>query len=173
MKKPVSIIFLLLISAQFILGQPDVTGPIVQMPVYFDVSPPLRDMAKTLPPHSENSWKDGIVRNRIRPRNHNLDQPAGATSDPGLQPTNGLTLTDTTLMNFDGNSNTQGYLPPDTHGDVGLTDYFQVVNTHYSIYSKTGTLLLGPLLNSSVWTGLPNNTNNGDAIVLYDEQADR
>jgi hypothetical protein len=33
--------------------------------------------------------------------------------------------------------------------------------------------ILGPLANSSVWYGMPNNANSGDAIILYDEQANR
>ncbi|MEI7898376.1 MAG: BACON domain-containing carbohydrate-binding protein [bacterium] len=164
---------LLLPCLNYSFGQAGVSAPIVQSPVYFDVSPPLRDMVKHLPPVAETSWKDGIVRNKfnIKPRPQG-QVPAGLT-DPGLQTDNGTTITDTTIVNFDGNTNTEGYYPPDTHGDVGPNHYFQVVNCHYSIYSKTGALLLGPLANSSVFTGLPNNSNDGDAVVLYDEQADR
>jgi hypothetical protein len=94
-------------------------------------------------------------------------------NDPNLQRWLGNTPTDTTTQNFDGNSNTQGYVPPDTYGDVGPNHYFQVVNCHYAIYSKTGTKLLGPNNNSSIWNGMPNNSNDGDAVVVYDEVADR
>jgi len=82
-------------------------------------------------------------------------------------------IMDTTLQNFEGNSNTQGYDPPDTHGDVGPNHYFQVVNCHYSIYNKTGSVLLGPANTSTIWTGMANNSNDGDAVVLYDENANR
>jgi hypothetical protein len=172
--KKISFLFLMLACCmEYSLAQNPHTGPIVQTPVYFDVSPPLSEMVKNLPPQAETSWKDGIVKNEfnIRPK------PAGKTpawpTDPSLQTTNGPLITDTTLVNFDGNSNTQGYSPPDTHGDVGPNHYFQVVNCHYSIYSKTGALLLGPLANNSIFTGMSNNSNDGDAVVLYDEQADR
>ncbi len=154
-------------------GQNSEPGPVVQRPVYFDVSPPLRDMAKKFPGKADNSWKDGIVKNMFNVRKKPpVTIPAGQF-DPFLQSVDGMLITDTTIQNFEGNSNTQGYVPPDTHGDVGPNHYFQVVNCHYSIYSKTGTLLLGPLANSSVFTGLPNNSNDGDAVVIYDEQADR
>ncbi|HPS63093.1 MAG TPA: BACON domain-containing carbohydrate-binding protein, partial [Bacteroidales bacterium] len=155
------------------LGQNSVTGPIVQLPVYFDVSPPLRDMVKQAPAVASSSWKDGIVKNKFRIRPNTAGQQPGGLTDPGLQTLDGMVPMDTTLVNFQGNTNTEGYTPPDTHGDVGPNHYFQVVNCHYSIYSKTGTLLVGPLANSSVFTGLPNNNNDGDAVVLYDEQADR
>jgi hypothetical protein len=130
-------------------------------------------MVKNLPKKAETSWKDGIVKNKFNIRPRPKGQEPGGLSDPGLQIMNGTTLTDTTIVNFDGNSNTEGFYPPDTYGDVGPNHYFQVVNCHYSIYSKTGTLLLGPLENSSVWSGMPNNSNDGDAVVVYDDQADR
>ena len=165
---------LLVFYNNYSFGQENVSGPIVQTPVYFDISPPLRDMVKKLPPKAETSWKDGIVKNKFNIRPRPKGQEPGGLADPYIQKINGRLVTDTTIMNFDGNTNTQGYYPPDTHGDVGLTDYFQVVNCHYSIYNKaTGALKLGPLDNSSVFTGLPNNSNDGDAVVLYDEQADR
>jgi len=164
---------LLLFCITFSFAQNNVTGPIVQAPVYFDVSPPLRDMVKNLPKHVETSWKDGIVKNKFNIRQKPKAAAPGGLTDPNLQRLNGVAITDTTIVNFDGNSNTEGYVPPDTHGDVGPNHYFQVVNCHYSIYSKTGTLLVGPLANNSVFTGLPNNSNDGDAVVLYDDQADR
>jgi hypothetical protein len=168
--------FVILLLGYFInssFGQNNVTGPIVEAPVYFDVSPPLKDMVKYLPKKAETSWKDGIVRNKFNVKPRPKAAIPGGLADPNLQTLNGTVVTDTTIVNFDGNSNTQGIYPPDTHGDVGPNHYFQVVNCHYSIYNKSGTLLLGPLDNSSVFTGLPNNSNDGDAVVLYDEQADR
>lgn len=173
MKKISLLVLILGFSMHFAFGQNNVTGPIIQYPVYFDVSPPLRDMVKNLPPKADNSWKDGIVKNHINFLQKPSGQAPGGLSDPNLQTENGLIITDTTIMNFNGNTNTQGVYPPDTHGDVGPNHYFQVVNMHYTIYSKTGTVLLGPLNNSSIFTGMPNNSNNGDAVVLYDEQANR
>ncbi|MCX6245059.1 MAG: BACON domain-containing carbohydrate-binding protein [Bacteroidetes bacterium] len=176
MRKGFLLMVMLYLSINFVFGQNnDIVGPVVQTPVYFDVSPPLRDMVKNLPKHAETSWKDGIVKNmfnvRRKPPVNNSNMPS--FGDPYVQIMNGQSIQDTTIVNFDGNTNTEGYYPPDTHGDVGPNHYFQVVNCHYSIYSKTGTLLLGPLANSSVFTGMPNNSNDGDAVVLYDDQADR
>ena len=167
-----TVILCLIITAGF--AQNFASGPIVQKPVYFDVSPPLRDMVGYLPLKIDNSWKDGIVLNHNFPYGQITDERKNApVDDPNVQRSFGPIVTDTTLLNFDGNSNTQGFVPPDTYGDVGPNHYFQVVNRHYSIYNKSGTLLLGPLDNSSMWSGMPNNANSGDAIVVYDDVADR
>ena len=40
---------------------------------------------------------------------------------------------------FDGVSNVNGVLPPDTNGDVGPNHYVQWVNLSFAIYSKSGT----------------------------------
>jgi hypothetical protein len=174
MKTTLYIIGFLLIFANVSRAQNDVSKPIIRYPVYFDVSPPLRDMAKNAMPHADNSWKDGIVKNFFNMRQHQ-NKPVFAPDwvDPVRQSSAPAAILDTTIANFEGNSNTQGYDPPDTHGDVGPNHFFQVVNCHYSIYSKTGALLLGPLNTSTIWNGMPNNSNDGDAVVLYDEIANR
>ena len=66
-----------------------------------------------------------------------------------------------------------GSYPPDTDGDVGLSNYMQVVNTRFAVYDKNGNKLMGPTNNSVIFNGLPHNTNDGDAVLLYDENADR
>jgi PKD repeat protein len=52
----------------------------------------------------------------------------------------------------------------------------QMVNLAFAIYDKSGNLLYGPADNSTIWSGFVGSwtgTNDGDPIVLYDEQADR
>ena len=70
---------------------------------------------------------------------------------------------------------TSGSYPPDCNGDVGPTYYFQTVNTTYSIYNKaTGAVAANGNLNSIFNGSLPGaGFNNGDPIVLWDEQANR
>ncbi len=76
------------------------------------------------------------------------------------------------LVSFDGQSSP--YFPPDCNGAAGPNHYMQTINSVYAIYSKTGALVAGPsnlnLLFGSV-TGAT--CNDGDPVVLYDEQADR
>ncbi|MDP4013155.1 MAG: fibronectin type III domain-containing protein [Candidatus Nanopelagicales bacterium] len=82
-----------------------------------------------------------------------------------------------TDQNFDGISNVNSVLPPDTNGDVGPDHYVQIVNLSFAVYSKTGTLLGGPWSNNALWTGFSVSDcadyNNGDPIVNYDQAADR
>ena len=146
--------------------------PRVSKCVYFDVSPPLRDMIKTPPPKADVSWKDGIVMNHSDP-SQQLKDASVPGPDPRVQNYQGTSSTDSLLISFDGNSNSQGYAPPDCDGDVGPNHYFSVVNCHYSIFDKVGNLLLGPIANSAIFNGLPNNSNDGDAVVLYDEVSNR
>ena len=80
-------------------------------------------------------------------------------------------------VNFAGISNLQGYAPPDTVGAVGPNHYVQMVNVAYSIYSRTGQLLVGPRAINTLWanSGLTHcaTRNDGDPIVIYDRRADR
>jgi hypothetical protein len=173
MKKILSLIGVLALFITSGFAQNDVSKPIVHNPVYFDVSPPLRDMVKYAPAKADNSWKDGIVLNRNTPYGESSYEQNKATGiDPNVQRWFGSVLTDTTIQNFDGCSNNAGVVPPDTYGEVGPNHYFQVVNLHYAIYNKSGSLLLTQN-NSSIWSGMPNNSNDGDAVVVYDEIADR
>jgi len=129
-------------------------------------------LIKTPPPKADNSWKDGIIMNHLDPADHPKDVSVTGI-DHNVQNYHGVSATDSLLLSFDGNSNTQGFAPPDCDGDVGPNHCFNVVNCHYSIYDKAGNLLIGPITNSAMFNGLPYNSNDGDAVVLYDEVANR
>ncbi|HYY81097.1 MAG TPA: hypothetical protein VFD04_18235 [Actinomycetes bacterium] len=67
-------------------------------------------------------------------------------------------------------------IPPDPVGDVSPTQYVEMVNLVWAVYSKTGTRLLGPLSLATIWAGfaVPDCEDiSGDPIVLYDQIADR
>ena len=67
--------------------------------------------------------------------------------------------------------------PPDTNGEVGLTQYVQMVNTGFQVFDKaTGASLLGPLDINTVWSGfggLCAGPSLGDPVVVYDQLANR
>ncbi|MGA3012834.1 MAG: T9SS type A sorting domain-containing protein [Bacteroidales bacterium] len=174
MKRIFALLFslILILSCISVYAQKEAIKPEIKHPVYFDISPPLRDMPVLLP-KSDNSWK--VIKNFINFRkNRNKEAFPSDWTDPLIQhKTKMTTAQDSTILNFLGNTNTQGYDPPDTYGDVGPNDYFALVNCHFSIYDKTGTLLVGPTSSMTMWNGMPNNTNGGDGVVLYDEQANR
>jgi hypothetical protein len=172
MKKIFILASFMLLGLNFSFAQEEAQKPTVLKPVYFDISPPLRDMVQKCDATQDNSWKEGVVKNKL-----NAFSPEGSSSDysgpdPVRQAYFGNATTDTTIQNFDGGV-MNGGLPPDTDGEVGQDHYFQVVNTKYTIFDKNGNKLLGPTNNSVIFTGLPNNSNDGDAVLLYDENADR
>ena len=146
--------------------------PKVHKAVYFDVSPPLRDMVHLQPGLIDRTWKDGVVKNNFDLNKDNYPAPSDIP-DPGLQDSFGSILIDTTIANFNGLWNVSGSVPPDTHGEAGPNHFFQVVNSSYAIFNKAGARIFGPVGSSSVWNGMPNNFNSGDAVVLYDEMANR
>jgi hypothetical protein len=154
--------------------QTDVGKPIVIKPNYFDVSPPLRDMYQNPKAKIDRSWKDGAVENHFHPSNLvQKNYPDAIDSDPNVQRDFGASYNDTTIQNFDGTPGDGSLCPPDPAGDVGPNHYVQIVNCKYAIYNKSGVKLVGPYLTSQIWSGMPNDGNDGDGIVLYDEQADR
>lgn len=173
MKRYFTLLLLLLIFSGTIQSQDQPLKPQVSRPVYFDISPPLRDMLQWGENQEDRSMKTEAVKNHF-----DFYPGAGEKQgipgfvDPALQDVMGLLPSDTTLQNFSG-IGAGNSVPPDTHGEAGPNHYFQVVNTSYAIYNKTGEKIFGPYANSSVWNGMPNNINSGDAIVIYDEVANR
>ena len=67
--------------------------------------------------------------------------------------------------------------PPDTNGEVGATQYVQIVNEGYQVFDKvTGASILGPNSINSVWTGFGGvcqTSGQGDPILLYDQISNR
>lgn len=150
----------------------------VKYALKFDISPPLRDM-KPAKAHFWEKWRrenDMEVPNKFRP------VPPGYNPDGALQKVyyNGNKAASVLpIVNFEGATNaanTGRVTPPDPAGDVGPNHYVQVVNSALQIFTKTGTSLYGPVATSTLWSGFSGNWdghNDGDAIVLYDENADR
>lgn len=145
---------------------------------HFRKTIPLRDMKVILPGERDRSWKDGIIRNEVNTfigdGSVENAQPIGV--DPVLQDYDGERSHRGPLLNFDGVGNVSGVYPPDTDGDVGPDHYFQMINLAFAIWDKDGNKLYGPVDNSTLWYGFIGpwtGTNDGDPIVLYDEEADR
>ena len=67
--------------------------------------------------------------------------------------------------------------PPDTNGEVGATQYVQIVNEGYQVFDKTtGASILGPASIVSIWSGFGGvcqTSGNGDPVLLYDQIANR
>ena len=66
--------------------------------------------------------------------------------------------------------------PSDNSLAVGPNHIFQIVNTRMAIYTKKGDVVYGPVPTNTIFKGFGGaceSTNNGDAVVRYDQLADR
>ncbi len=179
MKKILPIIILCL----FIVTNHAFAQVFVRKAVGFRITKPLRDIPGIPVGSVKRPWKE--VPNKFdfthssMKTNSTLLEP-----DQAVQSTNGTTATSKVTENWEGVSSNDNLLPPDTSqvappdtdGDVGLKHYFQMVNSTFQIWDKHGNSLYGPFDNSTIWDGFEGDwtgTNDGDPIVLYDQEADR
>jgi hypothetical protein len=176
MKQFLFYLLLLAFIPAIVPAQEQLSPRIIRKAAYADKTPPLREMTVILPGERKRAWKDGIIKNEsveMLPKNEAGEQPGIYES---LQQTKGETKSRGPLVNVDGVGNVNGVYPPDTDGDVGPNHYFQMINLSFAIFSKTGARLYGPADNSTLWQGFIGpwtGTNDGDPIVIYDEDADR
>ena len=86
-----------------------------------------------------------------------------ATKDPVVQSKKGSGPISGPIPNFDGICLPFGApcalpsrcscLPPDTNGEVGATQYVQMVNSDFAVYSKTGKVLAAATPINQLWKG--------------------
>jgi hypothetical protein len=158
----------------------DVTGPTFTGADAFDVSQPLRELAK--------GAVDSTVPERRGPDPIVVDASTGAASlgtaaarSSGISTLAAAALSP--LRTFEGLSNQDNFNvfgfrvnPPDPMGDVGPNHYVELINLVLGVYDKSGTQLLGPVAIGSLWAGfaVPDCTDpSGDPVVLHDQFADR
>lgn len=137
----------------------------------FDVSPAVRSLPRTAPAGSRTY----VPRERgplVRDRGYSGDGALQAGSAPG-------DAVSGPIQNIEGASNADNPFlvsPPDPNGEVGPNNFVEMTNLTFSIYDKTGTVLIPPTELGALWAGfsLPDCTDNsGDPIVVYDQLADR
>ncbi|RLD41595.1 MAG: hypothetical protein DRI89_09470 [Bacteroidetes bacterium] len=151
----------------------------IKTPIGFSISAPLRDAPVVI---DEGDTDEEFYMNKHRDReiNPNIFPPdfKNMPPDPGEQTVMGTVQSGRGLRGLEQNfaGQNSGSYPPDCNGTVGASYYFQVVNTTYQIFNKAdGSSAAGPSnLNTIFDPALPGaGCNNGDPIVLWDEQADR
>ncbi len=152
---------------------------IVQKAKYFDISRPLKEMKPVEGWQYYQKKEKREVENfflfKIFDRVKNTDDPL---SQRFMKATKSGTIT--VLAEFAGiknSDNVDGLVaPPDTQGDVNENYYVQAVNNMTAIYDRNGNLIWGPQKTSVFWDGFEGpwtGTNDGDPIILYDENAGR
>jgi hypothetical protein len=159
-------------------SSPAAHSPKFSRAVAFDVSTPLRELAKT----AQTSARHHDV--RLSPDRGATVKSAGYSGDAALQATPLAAATiEGTIANFEGLGQQDNFNvlarrvnPPDPVGDVGPNHYVEMVNLVFAVYSKTGTRLLGPVDLGALWADFPIEDctdESGDPIVLYDQTTDR
>jgi hypothetical protein len=158
-------------------GQDQNNNVIVGTSVRNDTSPPLRDI-KQAKLGSKKAEREANENPKL-PTNHR-DSP-----DPVVQSANSLMAfaginIPSPILNFDGivyPGVSCNCAPPDTNGEVGATQYVQMVNEGYQVFNKTtGASVLGPSAITTLWSGFGGvcQTNgSGDPVVMYDQIANR
>jgi hypothetical protein len=152
---------------------PKQSNPEISAAVRHDTSKPLREIMP-LAPKKAREYENPM--NFVK-KNVPADQADGAvqaSAFASVPVTNGL--------NFEGiGEGLAGYnvnvAPPDTTGDVGLTQYVQWVNLSFAVFDKaTGVKTYGPAAGNTLWSGFGGpcqTSNDGDPLVQYDQLADR
>jgi subtilisin-like proprotein convertase family protein len=165
-------------SVPMISPQTSSLSPVSARAVGFAVSPNVRDLPpeeiKTDPFDDSELKQKPIKVFRIESATEpsadaavQLTAPAPAI--PSSTSFEGISIFDTITLG-------QGFLPPDTEGDVGPNHYVQSVNSTWRVWNKAGAPLTPVMTLGSLWASIPGpcaNTNAGDPIVLYDSYADR
>ncbi|MBK7213181.1 MAG: hypothetical protein IPH88_07790 [Bacteroidales bacterium] len=153
---------------------------LVRQGVYLGETPPLRELPALTPAEMEKLAKKkeegkSEINERLQYRSYPFAETALPKGpDQAWQRSMGTksTMANAPIQNFSGQ--TSSSYPPDCNGAVGPNHFMQTVNVTYAIYNKTGSLLAGPTALNTLFSGVTGSTyNDGDPIVLYDEQAQR
>ncbi|MFI4969857.1 MAG: hypothetical protein ACHP7D_06605 [Lysobacterales bacterium] len=135
-----------------------------------DTSLPLYYLPAWNGPSSDKPEREGPENPPVP--NHHID-----STDPVVQHTSapGGEMP-SPILNFDGigfPGVSCNCAPPDPNGEVGETQYVQMVNEGFQVFDKgTGASVLGPNSITSVWSGFGGACETGgfgDPVVMYDQ----
>jgi hypothetical protein len=129
----------------------EIKGPFIQPEVGHSLSRPMRE------------YSPAIRYEELVPRFEGSVSPSG---------------TFTTILNFAGQPENNGALYSEATGAAGATQYVQLVNNEYTIYSKTtGAVVSGPITENALFSTFGGScattsiTSIGDGTVTYDQLA--
>jgi hypothetical protein len=137
-----------------------------------DTSPPL-DKIPPLPPEAGPKQETPF-----HPTHGRFAPEPEAQADQIIQSSPSDTATPSSDHNYTGLGTgfpgfSVQYIPPDTNGAVGDTQFVQWVNASFAVLDKSdGHPVLGPVAGNTLWSGFGGacqRTNSGDPIAQYDE----
>ena len=162
-----------IVSLNILYSQNKIVKPSnVQTPVYFDVSAPLINLKND----GDNDGKKEKERNEgLRNRNYPFKSTALPKGEDAVwqkrMGKNRLVKTRSLDKNFAGlNVNS---MPSDCNGTIGQDYFMQTVNAYYEIFDRDGNKITGAKMNTLFEGVAGSDKNDGDPIIMYDEQADR
>src|SRR5260370_27453519 len=151
-------------------------NPMVIHEVKHDRSQPLRDLAasaQSVPSAAQQTpfpQRTGAAITSSQP-------------DPAAHVPSGAQVSVRVGLNFDGLSSADTvasggpFVPPDTNGAVGATQFVEWVNVTFEVFDKaTGATVIGPTPGNAFWKGFGGTCethNDGDIIIQYDKAAGR
>lgn len=151
----------------------------------FSISKPVREMEASKGPRTKEQQEAFKKLKKEKERLLNFDMehrnyPYASTAkpfgpDPVWQKKEGNVSSRNSkapILNFAGQNSP--YSVSDCNGAAGPNHYMQGVNTTFAIWDKTGNQVVAPTDFNTLFQGVDGASNNdGDPIVIYDEQADR
>jgi len=148
------------------------------------VNKPLPSLAAAAAAARGKPVVPGPPREVVNFRGEGRPAPSGTTAQPDAvlqtSPGTGAVAIGSGFPGASNNDNGDlfGFLiaPPDTDGSIGPTHFVQMINLVTTIYDKNGDELVAPFASNVIWSGIGGNCeafNQGDPIILYDDQADR
>ena len=98
---------------------------------------------------------------------------ACATTFVGTSPANaGVVLGFQGTSQYDNAALGRNFIPPDTMGAIGTTQYMETTNGSVAVYDRTGALL-SRVSDNAFWQGIGQAGSSGDQRVLFDHYTNR
>ena len=164
-------------AAQNAQNVPVAHNPTIIYEDHHDVSPPLREMIKNMPPESVSLARHAMQEHTTgRARiTSDVPDPVGQTEVlPPVSATIGLNFAGVGQGDYGFSDSVS---PPDTNAGVGATQVLDWVNLSFAIFDKsTGALIAGPTAGNAFWSGFGGSCqsyNSGDIEARYDQLASR
>jgi len=125
-----------------------------------------REIMRREDPNAPRTPDRALSTNQNQPKRNG---PAPPPPNPPSLTFEGVSIADTIGVG-------QGFVPPDTNGDVGPANYVQTVNVAFRIWDKAGNPLTSVASLNTLFApigGACGSSEDGDPIVMYDQLADR